>query len=72
MSEIIEHGVNGLIHRPRNPEAFAACVEEVISSPARRWEMMRLAARETWRQKFNTDIMIEGLIRIYEDLAVLP
>ena len=39
--EIIENGVNGLLHPPQDPEALADIIEWVFTKPAKVWEPMR-------------------------------
>ncbi|GAH68974.1 unnamed protein product, partial [marine sediment metagenome] len=69
--EIIQNGINGLLHPPQDPEALANILEKVFSTPARTWEPMRNAGYNTWKEKFSMEQMMEGLIKVYKELRVL-
>ena len=40
-AEILRHGVDGLLVRPRTPQALAAAVSELLADPARREQLGR-------------------------------
>jgi len=69
--EIIQSGANGILHPPQDPLALADILKKVFTSPAKVWEPMRDAGYETWREKFSTERMMEGLIAVYKEIGVL-
>lgn len=71
VSEVIQNGINGLLHPARNAQAFAGCLEKVFTTPAKEWETVRNAGYETWKEKFSMDKMMDGLINVYRELGVL-
>ncbi len=71
LSEVIEHGRTGLLHKPKDYLEIADRLEKVFNSPAAYWENMRNAAFQSWRQKFTLDIMINKLVNLYKELGIL-
>lgn len=69
--EIIENGVNGLLHPPHDPEVLADIIEWVFTTPAKTWEPMRDAGYKTWKEQFSMEKMMSKLIRIYDELGAL-
>lgn len=45
IAEVLEHGVNGLLHPPGDFDALVAACDQLLSDPARRREMGKHAAR---------------------------
>jgi len=67
-SEAIQDGVNGLLHPPQDIEALANILERVFTTPAKIWEPIRDAGYKTWQEKFSINQMMNGLIRVYNEL----
>lgn len=65
--EAVVDDVTGRLVPPGNPQALAAGVLEVLTSPklAARWGA---AGRERWRREFTTERMVRETIAVYEDL----
>lgn len=69
--ELVEDGVNGLLHRPGDVDALAGILKTLFTKPAIQWEGLRDAARATWRERFSVDRMMGGLLAAYRELGVL-
>jgi glycosyltransferase involved in cell wall biosynthesis len=66
--EVVEHGVNGLVVPPRDPEALARAMEDVAFDDRRLGSMSR-AARET-AGRFSVQVLSERLRVILNELRV--
>ncbi|MCX5633545.1 MAG: glycosyltransferase family 4 protein [Phycisphaerae bacterium] len=71
VSEIIEHGNNGLLCKPKDPKGFANLLEYVFTHKAGDFEQMRTAAFEKWQKEFTSEKMVDNIIKIYRKLGVL-
>ena len=65
--EMIEHGVHGLLVEPRNPEALAAAIGEILRLPDRGREL-GAKGRERQRQQFSIEAMVQRVQALYEEL----
>jgi glycosyltransferase involved in cell wall biosynthesis len=65
--EVVRHGQSGLLVPPKNPEALAAAVSDILSQPARAREMGRLGRRIV-EQGFSAHSMVRQMERLYLDL----
>ncbi len=61
---MIRDGENGLLAPPRDGEALAARIRELLLNPARRLEMAR-AGRETVERDFSLPVMVDGTEEAY-------
>jgi glycosyltransferase involved in cell wall biosynthesis len=68
--EIIQDGLQGILHSPRDPDAFASCLERVFTTPSRDWEPIRDAGYQTWQKKFSVNKMINSFTAIYNELGL--
>jgi glycosyltransferase involved in cell wall biosynthesis len=69
-AELVDHGVNGLMHSPSSAAELADRLQEVFTTPAAKWEPLRDAGYRTWRDRFSTNHMMNGLTAIYERLGL--
>jgi glycosyltransferase involved in cell wall biosynthesis len=60
----LRHGINGLLVPPKNVEALAAAIRDLLASPARLMEMGR-AGIETIHQSFLIQDHVTRLLRLY-------
>ena len=67
LPELIEDGVHGRLIEPRNPEALATAVSELLEDRSLAAEMGD-RARERRRQEFCIDTLVSRLEGLYEDL----
>jgi glycosyltransferase involved in cell wall biosynthesis len=67
LPEIVEHGVNGLLVPPGDPQALAAAMEALWNDPDRSAEMGR-AARRIAAERFSLEGQTARLIDLYRDL----
>lgn len=67
MPESIEHGVTGLVCPVRDAGAIATAVLSILDDPARA-RALAAAAQARVRERFSTDAMVEGTLRVYERL----
>ncbi len=68
---MIENGINGFLHEPRDVAGLANILGRIFCTPAISWESMRDAARETWQRRFSLDAQMTCLLDIYRDLKVI-
>jgi len=66
--EIINNGVNGILHAPQDSPALASILEDIFRNPAYKWEPIRNNGYRTWLEKFTVDRMIDGFNEIYNCL----
>lgn len=65
-----QHNVTGLVVPPKNPDALARALSELLNDAPRRAAMGR-AGRERFAREFTLDLMVERVLRVYENaLAV--
>lgn len=63
--EAVADRQSGLLVPPRDPEALASAVSEVLDRPAEAAERAA-TAREAVRERFTRELMLEGTARVYE------
>ncbi|WP_296978062.1 glycosyltransferase family 4 protein [Thermobacillus sp. ZCTH02-B1] len=68
IAEQIEHGVNGLLVPPDDPEALADALEKVVSDPKYRYNLAR-AAWEKAKRDYSLQRVITQLREVYLDVA---
>jgi rhamnosyl/mannosyltransferase len=67
-SYVNQDGVTGLVVPPRDPDALAAAINNLLTDPARRAEMST-AARARVAAEFDLDVMVERMLGLYEEIA---
>jgi L-malate glycosyltransferase len=65
--EVIEDGVTGLLVEPTNPRALAQAITDLLRDPALR-ARMGAAGLACVRERFTVDRMVEGTLRVYQDV----
>ena len=65
--EIITDGVNGRTVPPNDPRALAEALADALTHPAE-WERWRRAARDAVAQRFTTEVYVQGVQRVYEEI----
>jgi glycosyltransferase involved in cell wall biosynthesis len=65
--EQVEHGTNGLVVPPSDPEALADALERMLSNAQER-ERMGRAGRERVLNRFSTSAYVEGVTDVYREL----
>lgn len=65
--EVVDDGHTGVLVPPRDPEALAGAVLEVLGDPDRRRRMGE-AGRETARARFGCEKMVEGTLEVYRQV----
>jgi starch synthase len=68
--EVIQDGVTGRIVPPGDPWALAEGALGLLSDPDRA-EVMGRRGRELVVSRFTTDSMVNGLTRVYAELATV-
>jgi L-malate glycosyltransferase len=66
--EAVTDGVTGRLVPPRDPDALAAALVEVLADPARRAAWGR-AGRQRFEERFTADRMVEATLATYTELA---
>jgi glycosyltransferase involved in cell wall biosynthesis len=66
--EVVRHGHSGLLVPPKDPEALAAAINEMLAQPARAREMGRLGRRVV-EDHFSAHAMVRQMERVYLGLA---
>jgi glycosyltransferase involved in cell wall biosynthesis len=65
--DLIQNGVNGVLVPPRNPEALAQSIEDLLTDSKKRRKMAK-AARESVERLYASSIIISSTLRVYEDV----
>jgi glycosyltransferase involved in cell wall biosynthesis len=65
--EIIEHGRNGLLVPPGDPQALAVAIQELIDDPERA-RVLAVNARQTAFERFSAEAMASAYMALYERL----
>ncbi|MFN8523821.1 MAG: glycosyltransferase family 4 protein [Chloroflexota bacterium] len=68
VGEVVQHDVSGLLVPPREPEAFAAAVIELLRDGARA-EEMGAAGRPLVYPKYSSDRLVDDISALYIELA---
>ncbi|MFG3257372.1 glycosyltransferase [Streptomyces sp. NPDC048172] len=63
-TELVEDGVTGLLHRPREAASLASCLRRITDGPERNQEMGR-AARLRYERGFSPAVGLERLVEGY-------
>ncbi len=71
VSEVIEDGKDGLLHKPKDPAGLAKLLEYVFTHKASDLEKMRTAGFEKWKKEFTGEKMVDNLVEIYRNVGVL-
>jgi glycosyltransferase involved in cell wall biosynthesis len=66
--EAVMDGLTGRLVPPRDPDALAAALVEVLADPARRAAWGR-AGRQRFEERFTADRMVEATLATYAELA---
>ncbi len=69
-TELVDHNVNGFLHPVGDAHSLSAILEEVFSSSAKSWEVLRSAGYQTWKKNFMLENMMDGLVQTYKSLGV--
>jgi glycosyltransferase involved in cell wall biosynthesis len=67
ISELIDHGHNGLLVEPNEPAALAREIQSVIDKPSN-WQSLRSAAIETHKQRFSDHTMAANVAKVYRQV----
>ena len=65
--EMIRHGENGLLVPPKDADALAEALIRLLKDPAE-CERFARAGPETVAERYTVDHMVEGNLRVYEEL----
>ena len=66
--EAITDGVNGLVVPPRDPVKLATALKNVIQDNVMR-ERMGESARETARERFSLQLMLDKIFSVYDEMT---
>lgn len=70
-SYVNRHGETGLVVPPRDPEALAAAVTELLADPDRR-QAMGAAGRRRVEAEFTLDRLVNDVLRVYGEVLGCP
>lgn len=65
LRDVVEHGANGLLVPPGDPDALAAALDDLLDDPELR-KLMGAASRARTRQ-FGVRNVVPGIVEVYED-----
>lgn len=68
MTEVVEHGVTGLLVPPENPEALASALSQLLRDPAR-CKRMGEEGRDRVTRLYSMDSMVDQLLGLYGGLT---
>ncbi|MFB0533861.1 MAG: glycosyltransferase [Anaerolineae bacterium] len=64
-SWVVQDGVTGLVVPPRNPEALAGAIRQLLTDPDTRWRMGQRGQQRA-RQEFSQQRMVQGVMDLYQ------
>ena len=67
--DVVKHGENGLLVPPKDPQALAKAILELIKSPGTR-RQMALAGRKIAERDFSTEKIIQETLDVYRKLGL--
>jgi len=67
--DVVKHGENGLLVPPKDPQALAKAILELIKSPGTR-RQMALAGRKIAERDFSTEKIIQETLDVYKKLGL--
>ncbi|HEX3966293.1 MAG TPA: glycosyltransferase family 4 protein [Trebonia sp.] len=70
-TELITHGVDGILFPPDDPAAFASVIADIEARP-QAYEAYGDRARETYEQRFNPEHSLKHLLEIYNFAIANP
>ena len=70
-TELIDHGVDGVLFRPNDPTALAVAIADVAANPDRYIAYGKLA-RRSYEQRFDPDERLRRMIEIYRFAIANP
>lgn len=70
--QIVDHGVNGFLVPPRDPERLAQAMLDVIAMPADRLDRIGLASREKAEREFDERIVVAHYLQALSDVGCAP
>jgi len=65
--DLVEHGVNGLLVAPDDPDGLADALGEILADPLRGAEM-GARGKERQRAEFDVDVLVRRIEELYEEL----
>jgi glycosyltransferase involved in cell wall biosynthesis len=68
--EIVEHGRNGLLVPPRDPQAIADAIQQLTEDPALR-QRMGAAGRALVEKAFSEERTVEQTLALYQRLVAV-
>ena len=71
ISELIDHGHNGLLVEPNEPAALATAVQAIIDKQVD-WQTLRRGAIETHKRRFSDRTMAANVAKVYRQLLRQP
>ena len=67
-SWVVHHGVTGLVVPPRDPDALAAALQELLADPQQLYEMGQ-AARARAVAEFAQERLVDRVMAVYQSLV---
>jgi glycosyltransferase involved in cell wall biosynthesis len=71
LTELVVHGVTGLLVPPGSDRGLAEAISTLLDDAARS-RNMGLAGRERAERLFTVERMVDGILRVYDDVAHRP
>jgi glycosyltransferase involved in cell wall biosynthesis len=65
--EVVETTGGGVVYQPNTPDALSQKLVEVLSNPDQ-IKQMSINGRKSIEEKFNTSILIQKMIKVYESV----
>jgi glycosyltransferase involved in cell wall biosynthesis len=66
-SWVVQHGVTGLVVPPRNPEALAEAIRQLLTDSDVRWRMGQQGQQRA-QQEFSQQKMIQNVMGLYQEI----
>jgi glycosyltransferase involved in cell wall biosynthesis len=66
--EVVRHGINGLLCRPRNSHDLADRMQEILQMPAEQLAQMGQASRQLVQERFDEQQVIDAYLKALDNL----
>jgi glycosyltransferase involved in cell wall biosynthesis len=66
--EVVLHGFNGLLCRPRDSQDLADQMQAILQMPAEQLAQMGLASRQWVEERFDEQLVIDAYLKVLDEL----
>jgi glycosyltransferase involved in cell wall biosynthesis len=67
--EVVRHGFNGLLCRPRDAQDLADQMQTILQLPAEQLTQMGLASRQWVEERFDEQLVIDAYLQVLDEIC---